>query len=242
MKSNVFLSLFLVPFFLTAAYCQKATSISGTGPVVKQSREASGFTKVSHNISGNVYITAGSGFKVEVEGQENILGILETKVESGTLKIQFKPNTSINDIKTLNVYVTAPSYEALNLNGSGDMVAENALKGNSLSLNLSGSGNLKVSSVSYSDVSAAISGSGNLTVGGGTADKVSLSVTGSGDLKADDLKGNVSEAKIVGSGDITCSANNSLSASIVGSGDIRYKGSPQVNVKISGSGEVSKLQ
>lgn len=241
MKSSFFSTVILTLCFISATFAQSCTQVSGKGPVVKSTREASGFTKVQSNISGNVYVKTGSGFSVEVEGNQNILDILETKVDGGVLKIQLKPNTSVYDYKTLNVYVTAPVYDGLVVNGSGNLIADGALSGNSIDLAVNGSGDLNVKTLNYHQLEAAVSGSGDIKVDGGSADEVSLSVVGSGDLNAAALQARESKAEVTGSGDITCQASGTLAAKIVGSGDIRYKGNPSVSSKVVGSGDVSKI-
>lgn len=216
-------------------------STEGTGPVVTETRSLSGFKGVDFGVSGDVYITQGTDFKVVVETQANVAEILDTKVDGGILKIYFKNGIGNVNYDRLTVRVEAPNFESLALLGSGNIIAEGMLKGQSLALLLSGSGEIRAKDVSYQSVKADVLGSGNIIVGG-TAEAGDFGVSGSGDIDAQVLKANQAKAEITGSGNIECSATNSLDASILGSGDIRYSGDPSVKSRVTGSGNVEKVK
>jgi hypothetical protein len=212
--------------------------VVGTGDVVKESRDARDFTGVTSSISGDVELRQSATFKVTVEGQKNILDVLETEVKDGKLKIQFKKGYSVRHQKQLKIYIEAPNFDYLGMAGSGNVRADGTLKGSKLDIALSGSGNFDLEQIQYGDLKVGIAGAGNVNVGG-SAEKAELAISGSGDLKAKDLKVQSARCRISGSGNMSCFVAQELDASISGSGDVRYTGSPaSVKKRVSGSGSV----
>src|SRR5436189_10474 len=89
-------------------------------------------------------------------------------------------------------------------------------QGDALSLAISGSGDIKVGTLTAGKVIAAISGSGDIVVAG-KADSLEGSIAGSGDLRARDLEVADAKVSIAGSGDAAIWTRSNLSVSIVGS-------------------------
>lgn len=239
---NVFATILFVAIGSAFSFCQNSGNwgkrVEGTGPVVRETRDASGFTKLTSAVSANVFIRQGSAFKVEIEGQKNVLDLLKTEVKDGALKIYFDRDANVNYQKELNVYVTAPMYEEIKLSGSGDMKAENALSGQNLKFTLSGSGNVKLSDLQFSALTCKLSGSGDIKMGGKT-NTAEYNVSGSGNLEAENVDAQNVVASVTGSGDVTCRAATALEAKVTGSGNIHYVGKPSVVSKVTGSGEIS---
>lgn len=211
--------------------------ITGTGDRVKETRDISGFTGVESSISADIVLKQGSSFKVVVEGQKNILDVLKTELKGNKLKVSFEKGYNVRYQKNLVIYVEAPNFESLGMAGSGDVRSENTLKGDRLSIGISGSGDFNLD-VDYAELDLGISGSGDVRLAG-RADKVNMGVSGSGDIKAQNLVAQSIRCGVSGSGDILCNAKKSLDASVSGSGDIRYSGNPSsVKTKVTGSGDI----
>lgn len=213
--------------------------VKGTGPMETEIRSLKDFKGVQLGASADVYMTQAADFKVTVEAQKNIAELLETSVEGGILKIYFKKSAGNVDYDKLIVHVEAPLFESVDLLGSGNMVAQNAFKGDKLSLSITGSGDVRVKDATYNSIKAELSGSGDLEVGG-TAESSDLSLSGSGDVHAQNLKSKKADVSITGSGDIDCQVETTMDASVTGSGDIHYKGDPSVKSRITGSGSIEK--
>jgi Putative auto-transporter adhesin, head GIN domain len=212
--------------------------VVGTGDVVSETRDISGFTGVSSGISADIELRQNSTFKVSIDGQKNIIDLVEMEVKDGTLKIRFKKGYSMTYKKTLKIRVEAPSFAYLGMSGSGNVRAEGALTGEKLDISISGSGDFDLMQLKYADVKVGISGSGDVDLGG-SVERAELSISGSGDLKAKDLKAQSVRCRVSGSGDVSCFAAKELDASVSGSGDIRYSGNPaSVKKKVSGSGDI----
>lgn len=231
--------IIVAAFFLFFSCKRIFNNIKGSGPIETETRDLKDFKGVELGASADVFITQGDEFKVTIEAQKNIAELLETSVKGTTLKIYFKDNMGNVSYDKMVIHIQAPLYEHIALLGSGNMIAQNALKGDKLSLVITGSGNLEVKEATYSSIKAELSGSGNLKVGG-VAESCDLELSGSGDVEASDLKSKKVIAAITGSGGIDCHAETNLEASVTGSGDIHYSGDPSVQSRITGSGSVER--
>ena len=233
--------------------------ITGKGAIEKQDRDAKDFKGIDLMASADVIVKHGATYKIIVEGQQNILDILETVVDNGILRIKFKDGSWSLNYDKLNVYVETPTVSSLEISGSGNMTLESAVNAEDLDIKLSGSGNIqtadgliakkinvelggsgdiKMGATTATELTADIFGSGNFDIKG-TGEKAKLSITGSGDIDAYDFITKSTEAQTTGSGNIHCHATESLDAQIMGSGDIRYAGNPpSVKSKALGSGNI----
>lgn len=205
--------------------------------VTKESRNVSGFTKVSFGISGNMYISIGNEFKVTLEGDKDDLEDVITEVSGGRLVVK-KDNWNMNFNEKVTVYITMPELEGLGVSGSGKAEIKDAVRTNDLNLSVSGSGKLYTSEVTVSDLKCSISGSGDIILGGGNASRADLSISGSGNYTGETTKLGSVDISISGSGNCVVNVTESLKAGVSGSGDVTYIGNPKVDARVSGSGKV----
>jgi hypothetical protein len=208
---------------------------------VKETRNVSGFTKVSFGVSGNLYINFGPEFKVVLEGEKRYVDDIITEVSGGKLVIKME-NWRMNNWRMnekVTVYITMPELNGLGVSGSGKAEIKDAVKTGELYLNVSGSGKLYISDITASSLDCGISGSGDIILGGsGICSKAKISISGSGNYMGESLKIGTAEIHISGSGNCTCNVTESLKASVSGSGNVSYYGDPKVDVHVSGSGKV----
>lgn len=206
----------------------------------KEKRDVGSFTKIAFRIPGKVYLRQGNTTSVEIEGSRDILSIVKTEVDGSTLKIHSpsKWNWSNNDKAT--VYITIGELEGVSVSGSGDLIGESKFNVRDLSLNVSGSGSMKLEIDASGNVEADVSGSGNLQLSGSSRE-LDSDVSGSGRVMLDMTIDGEADFSISGSGRIEARGKaREVSTSISGSG--RVLGADlQTNrctVRISGSGGV----
>jgi hypothetical protein len=193
--------------------------VVGSGKDASEARQVDGeFTAVQLDGSADVNILLTNVQSVNVESDDNIVPLVETKVVGSTLIVNTKPGVNFTTTRGIIVTVGIKSLERVSLNGSGNMrVAK--MSGPELSIHLNGSG----------DVFAE-----------GTVDDVTINLMGSGNVTCDELKAHTAEVNLLGSGNISLFADQSLNANLPGSGNIRYKGDPpQVTKNIMGSGHIT---
>jgi hypothetical protein len=231
MKRGIILSAFILAIAISSGLAVGQS-------VVKESRDAKDFTKVNFGVAGNLYITIGPEFKVVLEGEKKDLDDIITEVSGGKLVIK-KENWRFNMNEKITAYVTMPELKALGVSGSGKAEIKDAVKGDGLDLNVSGSGKIFTNDVMVSDLACSISGSGDIVPGGkGNATKANISISGSGNFDGESFKIGTAEIHISGSGNCSCNVTESLRASVSGSGNVTYDGNPKVDAHVSGSGKV----
>lgn len=206
-------------FFTILAFtsCSKE-KITGSGPVITETRNLSGFNSVSAAGSTNIFVTQGANFNVEIKGYSNLLPYYETLVTNNTLRLGFKPGVNVKN-DNLEVYVTLPSLNSLSLAGSGDIRTSGTFSGNT---------NFK----------ASIAGSGSIFFSDGTAQQFNSTIAGSGNIYALGMAAQKADVNIDGSGNTEISAAIELKVRISGSGNVYYRGTPVISTQISGSGSV----
>lgn len=237
MKNSLSLLLWL-PLVLFFTSCRQVT---GSGPVVFSPRSLKGFNAVVSTTSADALITIGPVYSVRVEAQENLAGMFETVLEEDKLIIKTRDGVSISSSQPVNIHITMPELRSLELTGSGDARILNALNGESLHLDLSGSGNVTTAALALTTFEATVTGSGSITAGAGSCRDQRISLTGNGDINCDKLVAGSSHADLSGSGNIGIQVTAHLNAILTGSGEINYKGKPQVSAQVTGSGGLHQI-
>lgn len=211
----------------------------------EQTRKVDPFTEISLRISANVHVEQGAKQNLEIVAKASTLEQIITEVKEGKLIIRF-PNKNLfwNDFRPgeITIYITAPEISALNVSGSGDIIADDQIKTKTIDLNVSGSGNINLSELSAEQVKTTISGSGNIILAGKqTAQDLSVAISGSGNFKGMDYSSKDVSIKVSGSGNAFIEATDNLYIRLVGSGNITYKGNPSVDQSTTGSGSVKHV-
>ncbi len=219
-----------------------AAGVVGSGHVVSETRAVSGFHGIELRGSGDVVLTQGNTEGVVVEGEDNILPLVETTVNAnGILVLGIKQHTEgVSYSKPLIFKVAAKAVDAIMVAGSGSLHCE-SLASDHLRVELPGSGEVGIAHLKADAVNVEINGSGNVdTAGEVHAQK--LVIDGSGDYLAEKLKSDEATVMINGSGGAKLWTTNTLSAVINGSGEVEYRGDAQVNKVVHGSGQVHQAR
>ena len=228
MKNSILKSTFSLVLILvtTLAFSQN-----------KEERDVSEFSGISLGINAELYLTQGSPQKLVIEASEDQLAKIKTVIRDGHLKI--RDETINSRFRNVKIWITVPEVEALNLSGSGKIIAETPVSSEELELKISGSGKVKISELKAGELDVAISGSGDVYLSG-TATETDVFISGSGSLLGSGLKVEECNVKISGSGSCEVDATGELDVVISGSGRVTYYSNPQVDAKVSGSGKVKK--
>jgi DUF4097 and DUF4098 domain-containing protein YvlB len=213
--------------------------VAGKGEVVRKPLTVDAFHGFVVEGSLDVIVTPASVQSVEVEAQENLIGLVTTEVRGGVWRIGTREGYSTN--KPFVVHIRVPVIDVVELDGSGNVKADGSFTAGAVKLAVNGSGDIDMA-FAASSVDVQVQGSGDVTLSG-TSAQVSVAVAGSGDINARNLRAESVQASVSGSGDITVHATKRLKAAIAGSGDITYTGDPgTVDTSMDGSGEVRALR
>ncbi len=190
-------------------------SIHGSGVAKTETRTVGAFSKINVTGSPEVEIAVGAPVSLTITADDNLLPIIETKVDGDTLNIGSKESysTSIG----VKLKITVPKLDGASVTGSSEIHADG---------------------VSAKKFTASVTGSGSIVLKG-SADLLDGQITGSGEIKAMELATKTVSVGVTGSGRALVNASETVDASITGSGSVRYSGNPpNVQKRITGSGEI----
>jgi hypothetical protein len=215
--------------------------VAGSGRALEENRQLTGFKMLRVDGEVDVALTAADAETVSVRADDNIVPLIETRVEDGVLRVGVRGGAALNSRNRVVVKVSFRDLASISVYGAGD-VAVDRVRGPIFETSLYGSGNVTVDRIDGADaVALLLTGSGNFQAGGGARSLGAL-VRGSGDVRAGQLQVREAAVRIMGSGDVTVHAVDRLEVEIHGSGDVRYRGQPQLIRRIRGSGSVVQLR
>ncbi|MFT6807019.1 MAG: hypothetical protein ACJA01_000237 [Saprospiraceae bacterium] len=225
--SLIIISLLMIFCFMSGATAQDA-----------ETRTLGDFHGISVGSIVSAQLHKGSKNEVAIDVVGFELSDVTTEIEDGVLKVGMKHKkkkfnwASKNKVNVIITYTDDPDQIAVS--SSADIIAKDVIKGNSLSLSVSSSGDMKVK-VDVDKLIASVSSSGDLTIKG-TANDATVSATSSADFEGSKLVVQDAELSASSSADITIHVERSPVARASSSADITYFGSPEKK-DISKSGQ-----
>ena len=144
MKRNTLTAWLLgIILIFSATSCFNDPIVKGSKDYITKKENLEHFNDISMSGSANITYQQDSSSRIEIYGSDNIVELLETKVNGETLNIKFKKNVNIIDKGKLEIKVFSPDLNRLTLNGSGGILFANGIhtKGD-LKVTINGSGNL----------------------------------------------------------------------------------------------------
>jgi len=213
-------------------------TISGNGRVEEESREISGFTAVLISSGIDVYLSEGDDFEVRVEADENLLEVIETKLNGSMLEVG-TDNVNIRNAKSKKVHISLPELSALRISSAGDCKGQTLFHCDNLDLSVSSAGDLSLE-VEASRIDLDISSSGDVSLAG-QAEEFDVSLSSAGDLHAFDLQAGRVKVSVSSAGDARVNASEEISMSASSAGNIYYKGEAKViRSSTSSAGDIVK--
>lgn len=198
------------------------------------------FDKVHIETSGEAYITQGDKNALRIEGDAEILKHIVAKVSDNTLKLSIKRSVFISNKSRNSVkfYIELKDLTSLEIDGSADTYMK-TLTGDKLEVEIDGSGNVTLDKAVLNTFELDSDGSGDVALSGDVKN-IDIDMEGSGNLDMDSLTNNTFAFEIGGSGDISIAniANKTLTGKIEGSGRVDIKGTGEtLKLDINGSGD-----
>ncbi len=229
--------------------------VQGSGFAAHDSRRVESFAglRVGSDIEATVVV--GDLAPLELDGDDNMLPLVDTRVEGGVLVIT--PSTTIDPDLPLKVRVTIPTLTSLTATSSGRIVGHGleapqmrlvssggssivleSVSSGELSIEASGASTVSIRSLSAADVSLDASGSSDVLLTGVGA-HVDASLSGSSSLASEGFPSDTLHVDASGSSSAIARITQSVDGSISGSSDLWIYGSPPVHrVQTSGSSTV----
>jgi hypothetical protein len=192
--------------------------VTGSGDLVTETKDFTGFSSVSAAMGFNVEITESSTFSVRVTVDENVVDRLRVTKTGSTLSIALDPG--IYTRTTLRAVVTMPDIEGLELSGGsrGDISGFVGLS--SLDLELSGGSHVQVE---------------------GSASGLIVDASGGSTLDLSGFPVHDADIKYSGGSSGTISLDGTLDADLSGGSRLWYIGIPTLgDIATSGGSSVQK--
>jgi hypothetical protein len=228
-------------------------AIRGSGEVVTQELEITGFERVEVHNAFQANIRQGDGFRVIVEVDEAALPYLRTTKQGNALQIGLEPGVSFIGNVTLRAEVTMPMLSGLSASGASVVDFTDFSSSQSLDLNASGASSLR-GEIDAGATQIDASGASQIAVDGALQDisleasgasRITLSGEGknarihaSGGCQVDLAEFPMEDAAIEASGAsiVTVQASGTLDVEASGGSKVYYLGDPTLGDMQTSSG------
>jgi hypothetical protein len=202
------------------------------------------FTKIDLRGAGNIELIQGDDFEVIIEAEDYILEYLTTEVRDKTLVIGFekdRPRLITQTDESIIYTITIPLVEGIRIAGGGKVHAE-TVAGQSFTLDLPGSSNVKIAKLDMNLVTISVPGSAKVAIDKVKTETTSIHIPGSGHIELPQFEAQNLTVNIQGAGNVTIEGTCSQqTVSITGVGN--YKGqllqSKQATVHSPGLGNAN---
>ena len=213
----------------------------GSGQIVSQARDVSGFTAVRLDYPASVLIRQGQSEALRIEAEDNVMAEISTQVVNGTLEI--KPVRSqrlhVNPTEPVRITITVRDLKDVRCEAAGDITVQD-LNAADLSVGLNGAGSINLDNARLKSLEAVLRGAGSLRASG-EAESLRVELDGLGNFDGAGLRTREAAVSLNGMGSAEVWVESNLAASIGGLGSVGYYGSPQVSKSVSGLGSVHYL-
>ena len=226
-----------ISILLVATVSCNISVVRGSGNVISEDRDVSGFSKISFSGSGTLYIEQGEKESLTIKAEDNLIPLIKTEISGNTLSIGNKLGTSIMPTKSMEFYLKVKDLDSISVSGSGSINCS-GLVTDDLSIKTSGSSKVDLSNMETTRININSSGSSSYNLEG-TTDSQDIKTSGSVKYFAGKLKSNSCVIDSSGSGQLEVNVSDNLDIKASGSTNITYIGNPTITQKISGSATIS---
>jgi len=234
--------LLLTSLSLSACRLPFINIVRGSGNVITESREVSGFDEIRLDGAGRVVIAQGEVETLEIEAEDNILPELTSEVSGSTLVLGYQEKfwrKSVIPIKEILYTLTVIDLSQITFNGASVLEME-TLETSSLAITINGAGQVNIDDLTADSVSVRINGTGNVSLAGEAPNQM-IKIDGAGNVRTGDLLTSTTSVEFNGLGNATVWVTESLDVTINGGGTLNYYGSPSVTQDINGAGNINNL-
>jgi hypothetical protein len=202
-----------------------AINITGSGNLVTQEEDLSGFDRVDVSHAFHVDVRAGDDFGVIIRVDDNIVEHLEVAKEGRTLRIGLTRDQRYNiGNATLEAEVTMPELTVLELSGASHATVTGFRTTKKLDLDLSGAssvwGDLKAGDVRFD-----LSGASQVQLAGSAGDLM-IDASGASVVRLEDFAVRDADVDASGTSRVTVNASGRLDAEASGASHVIYLGYP----------------
>ncbi|MEL6559412.1 MAG: head GIN domain-containing protein [Bacteroidota bacterium] len=234
---RIFNALLIFSFMI----CLGACAQDDLGEViVKEERNLPEFNKINVRTLGEINLKIGEERTIRIETHADIINDVSYEVVDKELVINYRSSRRNQNIRTLNITVTAEDYQKISLNEVSEIKVDDPINTANLEINQRDVGSIKLAEVNVDNLILNLNDVGNISIDNGTAKRGVLTLDGVGNIKTFGVTYETCKATLNDVGSIEVTVTESLDAEIRGVGNILYKGSPSVSKTERGTGKVTK--
>jgi hypothetical protein len=217
MKQTTVTFLFGLFLVVVLAGCgHHGHGVKGSGNRQTETRELSAFKAIDSEGAFNFEITCQKALSVSLEGDDNILPLIQTDVRDGVLYLRM--SKEYNSRSGVAVRISVPNLE---------------------SIKAAGAGKFEISNIQNEKFRIDTTGATSLNASGETK-SLEIHNAGAGKIDTNELHAQKAKVEIAGAASVDVNATEQLDANVSGVGHVSYSGHPKtVNKNVSGLGVVS---
>lgn len=245
MKTRIVLAILLgvTVFSACTTLPREIAPLKGSGHSINEWREVSGITSVSLGTIGELTISLGSQESLRVEGEDNILPYIETKVVDGELRIDNKPRSNMSPTMPVRYDLTVRELDSIHVGSVGSVafLPTETFHAQRFSIEAASVGSVSLTWLRADSLDVQISSVGSVEIMNGqvTHQKITLSSTGS--YKAGNLSSKSAIVEVTSVGSATVWVDETLDATLSSIGSLQYYGNPRVTSNSTSLGKVVYL-
>ncbi|MFN2280658.1 MAG: head GIN domain-containing protein [Anaerolineales bacterium] len=241
----VFLAVVIAVISTACVVPARLRVIRGSGDVIVEDRDVSGFDRISISGAGKIILTQGDRESLTIETDDNLMEYIETRVVGDTLEIDFTDEIVLSpggrDVLEPSdgfiFRISVIDLEAIKVSGAAD-IQTGKLKTDRLVITFSGAGDISINDLNADTLEVYISGAGNVDLAGKVLYQY-VTLSGVGRYAGFGLESQEASVTISGVGGADVWATETLDVVISGAGDVEYYGDPSVHPEISGLGRLN---
>lgn len=211
--------------------------IKGSGNVVKETREVSGFHGIEVGGAFEVVLVEANTEKVVLEMDDNLLPYVKTRVFGGILEID--NDRDFRNPSELKVTIYFKSIDNIDISGAASLISDDVIKAESLEFEASGASDVQLQ-LAVERLEADLSGASKVSFSG-KARYAELETSGAAVYKALELETEESSLDASGAAVARIWVTEKFAIEASGASSVRYKGNPGIDIiDISGASSVRK--
>lgn len=211
------------------------SAVKGGGKIVEQTRQVDAFREVNVPFGMEATIRRGDTTSVRIIGDENILALIEVRVEDGELLVEKKDRKqNFRPSRKLRMEIVTPRLEGIGASGGSEVEAD-VMSGASLEIAASGGSEVKVDRVSGQSLEIAASGGSEIRLSG-TADALEIALSGGSEVFAATVASQDVEIAASGGSVAQLRASKSLDAALSGGSEVEVQGPRPERKSVNSSG------
>ena len=229
----LFMSIALI---MTMGACTLFDTIEGSGNIVAEVHDLSGFDAIKAGGASDVQITLDDYWHVELITDDNLHEYVELLMENGALRIKTREMVNLRPTDKVLIRVVMPALHDIVASGASTIIIESEIAQSDLSVRASGSSDVHLH-VNLDKLSVGCSGSSDIHIRGYSR-YAKVSASGSSDFRGKAFTCDEAKVHLSGSSDMYAIIREEVSGSLSGSSDLHISGSPVIKVRTSGSSDI----